>query len=291
MDHQPLMAGKTCLVTGASHGIGKETAMGLAKLGATVVLICRDTEPHDVAMAESTASEIREATGSTVELISADLASQSALRDAAEQFERRYDHLDVLVNNAGAVYESRFVTGDGLERTFATNYLAQFLLSHLLQDRLRAAGSARIVNVSSVLHRVGRMEFDDLQAEKHYCGVKAYAQSKLACVLFTYQLAKRLSGVGITANCLHPGIVRSGFGRNNRGWIGVAARLGAPFMVSPRRGARTSIYLASSPEVAGVTGRYFVRRRPKQSSRASYDTADGERLWAVSAELCALATV
>ena len=201
-----------------------------------------------------------------------------------------YPRLDVLVNNVGGYWATRHATEDGLERTFAVNHLAPFLLTHLLLDRLRSSAPARVVTVSSGAQAMGRIDFDDLQGERSYSGQRAYNQSKLANVLFTYELARRLEGSGVTANVLHPGVVRTAFGQeDSRGWMRLMLPVVRPFMKTPERGAETSIYLASSPEVEGVSGRYFANSKPKTSSRASYDTAAARRLWEVSAGLVGLA--
>jgi retinol dehydrogenase-14 len=200
-----------------------------------------------------------------------------------------YPRLDVLVNNVGGFWEHRHVTADGLERTFAVNHLAPFLLTDLLRERLVASGSARVVTVSSGAQSMGRMDFDDLQGERDYSGQRAYNQSKLANVMFTYELARRLEGTGVTATVLHPGVTRTNFSAEDQPrWMEIMGPVGRPFMKSPARGAVTPVYLASSPEVEGVTGQYFANRKPKKSSKASYDAAAASRLWRVSAELVGL---
>jgi NAD(P)-dependent dehydrogenase (short-subunit alcohol dehydrogenase family) len=276
------MAGKSVLVTGGTGGIGKATAIGLAALGARVGITGRDQ-----ARTEAAAAAIRATPGSpAVDAFAADLSVQAGVRRLAAQVLETYPRLDVLVNNAGGFWAHRHVTADGLERTFALNHLAPFLLTSLLLDRLTASAPARIITVSSGVHARGRIDFDDLQGERNYSGQRAYSQSKLANVMFTYELGRRLDGTGVTATVLHPGVVRTSFGAEDQAaslavMIGVA-RL---FMKTPAQGAGTSIYLASSPEVEGITGRYFVNRKPKASSKASYDTAAAARLWQVSADL------
>jgi retinol dehydrogenase-12 len=281
---QGLMSGKVCVVTGATAGIGRMTAEGLARLGARVILVGRN--PRKCAAA---VSEIRQATGhSEVESLVADLSSQAEIRRLAEQVRARYPRLDVLVNNAGAYFPQRIETVDGIEMTFALNHLSYFLLTNLVLDRLLASAPARIVNVASNAHKGVRMNFDDLQGRRRYNGWFAYAQSKLANVLFTDELARRLDGTGVTANVLHPGFVASNFfeGKGPLGWIfGQIARVVA---LSPAQGAQTSIYLASSPEVEGVSGRYFVKQKPVASSPVSRDEAAARRLWKVSEELTGL---
>jgi NAD(P)-dependent dehydrogenase (short-subunit alcohol dehydrogenase family) len=275
-----LMTGRTVLVTGGTGGIGLATAAGLASLGARVGIVGRDE-----ARAQAAAEGIR-ATGGEVDVFAADLSAQREVRRLADQVLAAYPRLDVLVNNVGGYWATRHTTEDGLEHTFAVNHLAPFLLTNLLLDRLRASAPARVVTVSSGAQAMGRVDFDDLQGERDYSGQRAYNQSKLANVLFTYELARRIEGSGVTANVLHPGVVRTSFGReDSRGWMKVMLPVVRPFMKSPERGAETSVYLASSPEVEGVSGQYFANRKPKSSARASYDTAVAARLWSVSADL------
>lgn len=285
------MAGKICLITGSTSGIGKQTALALAQMGATVILVGRDRT-----RGEGTKAEISATSGNpAVELLLADLSSQAAVRQLAADFKAKHQRLDVLVNNAGAINTKRMLTVDGLETTFAVNHLAYFLLTNLLLDVLKASAPSRIVCVSSAASALGWLDFSDLQGAQHYGGWRAYCQSKLANILFTYELARRLAGTQVTANCLHPGLVASGFGQNsgfgqrNSGLIALAFALIRPFSLSARAGARTPIYLASAPEVADVSGRYFNRRRPVRSAPESYDQAVAQRLWHVSAELTQLA--
>jgi retinol dehydrogenase 12 len=280
----PTLSGKVCLITGATSGIGLVTARELARQGAQVVIVGRNP-----ARCESALAQIRTAGGNQeVEALRADLSSQQQIRILAQQFLDRYPRLDILVNNAGGLWLQRELTVDGLEMTFAVNHLGYFLLTQLLLDRLKASAPARIVNVSSEAHRKTVLDFDDLMGERHYAGWRAYCQSKLANLLFTYELARRLRGTGVIANALHPGWVATGFGGNN-GWRGRILRLAARcFAVSPETGARTVIYLASSPQVAEANGLYFVRERAKESSSVSYDEASAKRLWEISRELIAL---
>jgi retinol dehydrogenase 14 len=279
------MAGKTCLVTGATSGIGKATAAGLARLGADVVLVARDP-----ARGQATAAELQAATGNPrVELLMADLSSQASIRQAAEAYRRGHDRLHVLVNNAGGQWANRHTTEDGLELTFALNHLAYFLLTNLLVDLLRAGAPARVVNVTSSAQVFGDIHLDDLQFQRRYRGQAAYNQSKLANVLFTYELARRLEGSGVTVNCGVPGVTRTNFGRDDSGAVmRLLTPLGRPFMRSPEQGADTFVWLASSPEVEGATGGYYARRRARRSSRRSYDTELAGRLWRVSEELTGL---
>src|SRR3954470_22201525 len=238
------MAGRTVLVTGGTHGIGRATAAGLAARGARVAITGRDAGRADAA-----AADIRAAGGPPVEVFVADMSGQAEVRRLAADVLKALPRIDVLVNNVGGFWNTRHVTTDGLERTFALNPLAPFLLTHLLVDRLIESAPARVVTVSSDAQRMGRIDFDDLQGERSWSGQRAYNQSKLANVLFTYELARRLRGTGVTATVLHPGIVRTGFGVEDPGRI---QRVITPFMgllKSPDQGALTSIYLASSPDV------------------------------------------
>ncbi|MHB0858783.1 MAG: SDR family oxidoreductase [Anaerolineae bacterium] len=278
------MAGKVCVITGATSGIGAATARGLARLGATVVAIGRN--PHRGA---AVVHSIRRETGNRqVFLQLADLSSQRQVRILADALRAEYSRLDVLINNAGAFYFRRRESVDGIEMTFALNHLAGFLLTNLLLDRLVDSAPARIITVSSRSHRRARMHWEDPFLTHGYNGLKAYGQSKLANVLFTYELARRLRGTDVTANAMHPGLVatRIATGRELpsrilRGAMNLFAR-------SPEEGARTAIYLATSPDVAGVTGRYFVDEQPVDSSRSSYDNEAASRLWRLSAELTGL---
>src|SRR5918992_59802 len=280
--HSGSMGEKICLITGATSGIGKATAMGLANMGASVVMVGRDQGKGEAVMAEIK----QKSNNASVDLMLADLSSQEEIRRLADELKEAYPRLDVLINNAGLFRSTRITTADGLEMTFAVNHLACFLLTKLLLDVLKASSPSRIVNVSSGDHSNGTIDFDDLQGEKGYKGPKAYSQSKLANVLFTYELARRLEGTGITANCLHPGAgVRTNFGSGVTGVFGFMVRALRPLMKSPEKGAETSIYLASSPEVEGVSGRYFVKKAEASSSDVSYDERIARRLWEVSAQL------
>jgi retinol dehydrogenase-14 len=282
------VTGKTVLITGATGGIGKATAVGLARLGARVGITGRDR-----ARTETAAAEIARASGNpAVDAFVADLSSQAEVRRLAAEVLDAFPRLDVLINNVGGFWATRHVTADGLEHTFAVNHLAGFLLTNLLLDRLKASAPARVVTVSSGAQAMGRIDVDDLQGEQTYSGQRAYNQSKLADVMFTYELARRLEGTRVTATALHPGVVNTGFGAEDQSWIfKVLVPLVRPLMKSPEHGAATSIYLASSPEVEGITGRYFANRKPRQSQKASYDTATTRRLWQVSADLVGLPVV
>src|SRR5215210_1282440 len=275
------MGEKVCLITGATSGIGKATAMGLANMGASVVMVGRDRGRGEAALAE-----IKEKNGNaSVDLMLADLSSQEEIRRLADEFKEACPRLDVLINNAGVFRSERITTADGIEMTFAVNHLAYFLLTNLLLDALEASAPSRIVNVSSGDHSNATIDFDDLQGEKGYKGAKAYSQSKLANVLFTYELARRLEGTGVTANCLHPGVVGTNLGSGVSGVFGFMVRALTPLMKSPEQGAETSICLASSPEVESLSGRYFVKKAETRSSDESYDAGLARRLWEVSAEL------
>jgi NAD(P)-dependent dehydrogenase (short-subunit alcohol dehydrogenase family) len=277
------MQGKICMVTGANSGIGKATALALAQMGATVVMVCRDRARGEEARSEITTKSRNNA----VDLLQADLSSQQSIRQLVENFQHHYTHLHVLINNAGATFPGRRRESvDGLEMTFAVNYLAPFLLTNLLLDVLKASAPARIVNVSSAAHTSGSIQMDDLQAEKLYRPMRTYPQAKLAVVLFTYELARRLQGTGVTANCLHPGFVATNFAQSDvRPAVRLLVKVIGSFGTSHEKGAKTSIYLASSPEVEGVTGKYFVKSIPKRSASISYDESLQRQLWEQSAML------
>ena len=279
------MAGKTVLITGGTGGIGKATAIGLARLGARVGIVGRDAT-----RAAAAAADIRSTSGdSAVDVFVADMSSQQEVRRLASEVLDAYPRLDVLVNNVGGFWAHRHTTADGLEHTFALNHLASFLLTNLLRERLIASAPARVVTVSSGAQSMGRIDFDDLQGARKYSGQQAYNQSKLANVMFTYELARRLDGTGVTANVLHPGVTRTDFGAEDQAWFfSVMSGLARLFMKSPAEGAATPIYLAATPEVEGVTGRYFANRVVKRSNPASYDTRAAARLWRESAALVGL---
>lgn len=279
------MQGKVCLVTGSSSGIGKVTARELARIGATVVMVCRNRAKGEAAQAE-----IKAVSGNAqVDLIVADLSSLAEVSRVASEFKQKYSQLHVLINNAGGVNAERKVTPDGLEYTFATNYLAPFLLTELLLDVLKASAPARIINVSSYGHTFGTIDFADLQSERRYSPMKAYTQSKLAQIYHTYELADLLEGTGVAVNTLHPGLVVSNF---NDGLTGFTHCIGTMFYffagIDVEKGAQTTLYLANSPEVEGVSGKYFSDSKEKASSRRSYDVAVRRRLWQVSEELVRL---
>lgn len=275
------LQGKTILITGANAGIGKECAVALASQGARIVMVCRNLEKGTQAQ-----QEIQSRSGSErIDLMQADVSSQASLREFSTAYKQRYDRLDVLLNNAGAIMPTRNLTVDGLESTFATNHLGYFLLTGLLLDILKESAPARIVNVSSEGHRMGRIPFADLQCERGYQSMLVYCNSKLANILFTYELVHRLRGSRVTANCLHPGAIASNFAHDSRGWFRMMMRLSQPFLLTSEQGAQTSIYLASSPEVEGVSGKYFVKKRAVASAPQSYNTKVAQQLWEVSETL------
>jgi retinol dehydrogenase 14 len=272
------------LVTGGSGGIGQATGLGLAKMGADVAIIGRDR-----GRTEGAAREIGAAGGGRVDLFIADLSSQSQVRELAEQVLQSLSRIHVLINNVGGYFDTRHTTADGLERTFALNHLASFLLTNLLLEKLKLSYSARVVTVSSNAQAAGRIDFSDLQSERAYSGARAYSQSKLANVLFSYELARMLKGTSVTANALHPGLVSTSFAAEDPATVQrIFLPFLRPFMKSPAQGAATSIHLASAPELEQVTGQYFANRHATKSSKPSYDQATAARLWQVSADLVGL---
>ena len=278
------MRGKLCMVTGATSGIGKVTAQVLAQAGAEVIVVGRNKEKSEI-----TVDRIKQQTGNpAIEYMLADLSSQAAIRQLAETFKRQHECLDVLVNNAGAFFLRRQQSVDGIEMTFALNHLGCFLLTNLLLDTLKASAPARVINVSSGSHRGERIDFNHLQGKRLYSGFRAYGESKLANIYFTYELARRLEGSGITVNAMHPGFVATNIGTNN-GWIVRAIRpLMDLFALSAEEGADTINYLAISKEVEKITGKYFIKRKAVSSSPISYDESFARRLWQVSMELTGL---
>jgi NAD(P)-dependent dehydrogenase (short-subunit alcohol dehydrogenase family) len=286
----PDMQGKTVVVTGGNSGIGFETAAALAGMGARVLITARNADKGRAAVAAITQRLPGE---SRVQLVVFDLADLASVRQGAAEILDQAPRVDVLVNNAGLVLTERAETVDGYEATFAINHLGPFLLTNLLLERMTASAPSRVVNVASTAHAAARkgIPFDDLQSARHYRGMRVYGQSKLANILFTLELARRLEGTGVTANSLQPGTVRTGYGGDGdaRGLLGFGIRIASPFFLSPAKGARTSVYLASSPEVEGVSGRYFVKCKPRQPRRWAQDAAEAQRLWQVSEELVGLA--
>jgi NAD(P)-dependent dehydrogenase (short-subunit alcohol dehydrogenase family) len=287
MSNASEMEGKTVVVTGGNSGIGLETAVELARHGANVVITARDPEKGKRAV-----EEIKRRSGSnTVDVVVFDLASLASTRAGAAELLDRCPRIDVLVNNAGVVLTDRRETVDGFESTFAVNHLGPFLLTTLLLDRIKESAPSRIVNVASTAHRGARkgMNFDDLQNTGKYRGMRVYSESKLANILFTKELARRLEGTGVTANALHPGTVRTGYGRDgdSTGLLRVGLAIGSRFFLSPEKGADTSVYLASSPDVADVSGEYFVKRKVRKPTAAARDAEAARRLWDVSEQLVA----
>lgn len=274
------MRGRICLVTGATSGIGFETARGIAQRGATVVIVGRDLERSRTAV-----DRIRQQTGNlNVEYLVADLSIQAEVRRVAAEFEKRYSRLHVLVNNVGGLFLNGQVSADGIEMTLALNHLGYYLLTRVLLPVLKASPPARIVNVASLAHVGTDIDFRTLE----FGGWKGYKRSKLANILFTYELARRLEGTGVAVNALHPGLVASNFGTNNHGAFPLIKPLVNWFAISNEEGARTSIYLACATEVEGVTGKYFARCKPQRSSRPSHDPTAAARLWRMSAEMTGL---
>jgi NAD(P)-dependent dehydrogenase (short-subunit alcohol dehydrogenase family) len=281
------MQGKVCLITGATSGIGKATTLGLAQAGANVVLVARNAE-----QGEAIRTEIRKQSGNeAIELLVADLSSQVAIRQLAQDFQARHQTLHVLINNAGVMMGRRTITVDGIETMLAVNYLAPFLLTNLLLNVIKTSAPARIINVASVPANV-KINFADLQAIRKYSGFGQYQHTKLALVLFTYELARRLQETGVTVNCLHPGMVNTNILRNPPPLIGLVAKIPLASLVftSPEKGAETSLYLATSPEMEQVTGKYFIKKKEARSAKESYDEHVAQRLWGVSEEMTKLAS-
>jgi NAD(P)-dependent dehydrogenase (short-subunit alcohol dehydrogenase family) len=279
------LEGKEIVITGATDGIGKVTARELAKMGASVTIVARNATK-----AQTVIKELRTAAGhDRIGFVRADMSSQKSIRGAAETIKGRLKRLDVLINNAGAMFSKRELTEDGIERTLALNHLGYFLFTNLLLDLLKASAPSRIVNVASAAHVGAKVDIADLQGAKSYSGWRAYQQSKLENLYFTYELARRLAGTNVTVNALHPGFVASRFGNNNGGFaralFGVAKTF---FAISEVNGARTSVYLASSPDVEGLTGKYFDSRKEVRSSAASYDEQKARELWRASEKLVGL---
>jgi retinol dehydrogenase 12 len=275
---------QVCMVTGATGGIGKVMACEIARQGMQVVVVSRNAE-----RCEATAAEIRETTGNqAVNYLAADLSSQKEIWDLAERFCIKYERLDVLVNNAGGFYMNRIESEDGIELTWALNHLSYFMLTNLLIRMLKKSAPARVVNVSSNAHLGGSINFDDLEGKKRYRGWTAYSQSKLANILFTFELARRLEGSGVTANVLHPGFVATNFAKNNNRLVRFFINLSHLFALSPEEGARTGTYLANSPEVEGVSGEYFIKQKATRAAKAAYNPDTAMRLWEVSQQMTGL---
>ena len=280
------MQNKLCMITGANSGIGKATAMELANRGAYVVIGCRDEEK-----AEKAKEDIIAKTGNSgVEVMLADLSYQYEIREVADHFKSKFDELDVLINNAGMIPSKREETMEGLEKTFAVNHLAPFLLTNLLMEPLKAASAARIINVSSEVHRVGAPIFDlsNLQLEQNFTPIKAYGLSKLCNIMFTRELARRLQETRVTANALHPGVVSTHLADEASWLMKLFYFVGTPFMKSPRRGAETPLYLAASEQVEGVSGKYFRNKKAVKPAAIALDEELNRRLWERSEQLTGL---
>ncbi|MEW6718426.1 MAG: SDR family oxidoreductase [Chloroflexota bacterium] len=275
------MKNKICMVTGATSGIGEATALELARKKATIVVVSRSPE-----RCARTTERIRQETGNPmVNYLTADLSSQAQIHRLVDEFGEQYNRLNVLVNNAGGFFLRRQLSEDGIEMNFALNHLNYFLLTNLLLDTLRASAPARVVNVSSNMHFSENIHFEDLQMERRYSGWKGYGQSKLANLLFTYELARRLEGTGVTVNALTPGFVATNIGKNN-GWLAnIVLRFAQLWAIPPNEGAQTVVYLASSPQVEGVTGKYYARKKAVRSSPESHDQKAQARLWEISEEM------
>jgi retinol dehydrogenase 12 len=281
------MQDQICLITGATAGIGFVTARALAQRGATIVLVARNRTK-----AQQTVDQLRTATGNrAVDFLLADLSVQAQIHAVAEAFQQRYGRLDLLINNAGALFMRQQESVDGIEMSFALNHLSYFLLTHLLMEPLRASPAPRIINVASDAHRGAQLQFDDVQSKHRYSGFAVYGRSKLANLLFTYELARRLDGSGMTANALHPGFVATNFATNN-GWLTRLLMRGLlhRFALSPAEGAKTTIYLATAPDVALISGQYFVDQQPAASSPESYDLSASRRLWQISEQLTGISS-
>jgi NAD(P)-dependent dehydrogenase (short-subunit alcohol dehydrogenase family) len=278
------MKGKTVVITGATSGIGEVAALTLARMGARIVLVARDKSRGNATLARLRSS----APGVAHSAYFADLTRLAEMKRAAAQIADQEPRIDILINNAGAMFATRQVTEDGLERTFALNHMAYFLLTAGLRERLLESGAARIINTASAAHQSARLDFDDLQLTKSYGPVKAYNQSKLCNILFTRELARRLSDTGVTANCLHPGFVATRFGDGSGGLISYFVSFAKLFAISPVKGAETIIYLASSPEVDKTTGGYFHKSFPMTPSAAAQDDRAASKLWQRTAALAGM---
>ena len=288
------MKGRICVITGGNSGIGKETAIGLAKMGATIVMVVRDQE-----RGEKARTEIVKQTGNdSVDLMICDLSSMSSIRHFTEGFKKKYDRLDVLINNAGAVFNKREVTSEGFERTLAVNYLGPFLLTHELMDLLKSSAPSRIINVSSGVAKDGKVDLDDLQSEKNYPRTKAYSRrhapvydnAKLMVMMFTYELARRLKGSGVTVNVLMPGFTATNLGKSSGSLTSsIMFKMVRPMQQSAKKGAETSVYLASSNEVKDTTGKCFAKKKETKTCPASYDEELQKRLWNKTESMLGLA--
>ena len=281
-----MIEGKTCLITGGTSGIGKEIAFGLAKMKANVILVGRNKAKCQAALEEIWRNVSVSTNKNRISYLLADLSSQASIHQLANKFLENYESLDILVNNAGVFLSRRVTTVDNIEYTFAVNHLAPFLLTNLLFERIKASSPSRIITTSSVAHRGAYINFDDLQFERgRYNGIEAYRQSKLANILFTKELARRSRGSGVTSNCFHPGGVRTNLIQSSPWYYRVIWAIINPFLVSPKKGADTALYLASSSKVAEISGKYFVNRKPVLPSELAHDHDTAARLWKISEEL------
>ena len=283
--NQPNLTGKVCLVTGANAGIGKATATGLARMGATVVMVCRSRERGETAQAEIAA----DSGSQDIDLLIADLSSQGSVRKLARTFSSKYSQLHVLINNAGTITHRRRITVDGIETQFAVNHLAPFLLTNLLLDTLKVSAPARVVTVSSQVHSKSPLDFDDLRSDREYIASQVYRKTKLANILFTYELARRLKGTSVAANCLHPGVIATKLLDDYMGGSHDAGfGSGESFGDSPEQGAAVVLHVATSPEIEGISGKYFYDNAVRETAPVTYDEEHARRLWDVSAELTGL---
>jgi NAD(P)-dependent dehydrogenase (short-subunit alcohol dehydrogenase family) len=284
LERMKRMIGKICIVTGSNSGIGKETALALTGMGATVVMAVRDLERGETAREEI----IRRTGKDAVDLMICDLSSTKSIRQFVEDFSSKYDRLDVLINNAGAACHERQITEDGFERSLAVNYLGPFLLTRELLPLLERSAPSRVINLSSGMHTRAKIDFDDIQSERSYNGMSVYGSTKLMILMYTYELARRLDGTGVTANVVHPGFAATNLGAS----MGLAYRIGLklmrPFQINAERGSETPVYVATSPELEGVTGRYFAKSLEKPSSEESYDESAQKRIWDVAESLLGL---
>jgi NAD(P)-dependent dehydrogenase (short-subunit alcohol dehydrogenase family) len=279
---------KVCIITGSNSGIGKETALALAGMNATVVMAVRNQEKGEIAK-----KEISEKTENRMtDLMICDLASLTSIRNFAKEFAAKYDRLDVLINNAGVVMNNRQTTVDGFERNFAVDYLGPVLLTHELLPLLKSSAPSRIINLSSGLYKSGKIDFDDLQSEKHYNGMQAYRNAKLMILMFTYELARRLEGTGVTVNAVQPGFAATNLGRNTGSLLqAISYKLVRVIQISAKKGAETSVYLATSNEVKNVTGKCFRKMQVTETSPTSNDREMQKRLWEKTMELLHLPSI
>ena len=278
--------GKVCIVTGANSGIGKETALALAGMGATVIMVVRSIERGEKAKKEI----LSQTTTASIDLMTCDMSSMESIRNFAAEFKQKYTRLDVLINNAGAVFNKREVTAEGFERTLAVNYLGPFLLTNELLPLLKASAPSRIINVSSGLHKSGKIDLNDLQSARNYKGMGVYSNAKLMVIMFTYELARRLEGTGVTVNLLEPGFVATNLGKNSGSLrSNIMFKLVRPMQTNAKKGAETSIYLASSEEIKDTTGKCFAKKQETATAPTSYDKQLQKALWDKTNELLGLA--